>query len=129
MANPGLIAYFLVSYSIGLASLAVSLASCLKRRSRVARDFFLATLVMATIGASSMVMNLLDAGSAPWLFSALSMLNHTCAAAFIVVQPLLVHSAYRTPRARAISRRSHPLVQLSLPPSWLFSFAPRTRSA
>jgi DNA-binding CsgD family transcriptional regulator len=103
MNNSGLIAYFLVSYSIGLACLVVSLASYLRRRGKVARDFFLASLVLAVIGASTMVMNLFDARTAPWLMTLLSLVNHACAAAFIVVLPLLVHSVYKTPRSKSLN--------------------------
>jgi len=98
-----LIVYFLASYSIGLASLVVSLASWLKRRSRVSRDFLLASLVLAIIGASTMVMNLVDAGTVPWLITLLSRINHTCAVVFIAVLPLLVHSVYKTTRSKSFN--------------------------
>ncbi len=103
MNNAGLIAYFLSSYSIGLASLAVSLASFLKRRGKVARDFFLASLVLAIIGASSMVMNLFDPAGAPRLMTLLSLLNHACAAVCIAVLPLLVHSVYKTAGSKPLN--------------------------
>ncbi|HUI69762.1 MAG TPA: helix-turn-helix transcriptional regulator [Spirochaetia bacterium] len=103
MNNAGLIAYFLASYSIGLASLVISLASYLKRRSKAARDFFLASLVLAIIASSSMVMNLVDAQAAGSLLTVLTLVNHVCAAALIVVLPLLIHSVYKTARSRSLN--------------------------
>ncbi len=103
MSMPVLIAYFLVSYSIGLTSLVISLASYLKRRSRIARDFLLASLVLAIIGASSMVMNFFDAGTTPLVMALLPLVNHACAAALVFVLPLLVHSVYKTERSRSLN--------------------------
>ena len=96
MINGGLLSYFLVSYSIGLASLVVALASWLRRRTRPARDFLLSSLVMAVIGASTLVMNLVNAGGAPLLITLLRLVNYTGAAVFIFVLPLLIHSVYKT---------------------------------
>jgi DNA-binding CsgD family transcriptional regulator len=103
MNRAGLIAYYLVSYSAGLATLVVALASYLKRHSKAARDFFCASLILVTIGASSMIMNLVDAEASRWLLTLLSLLNHVCAAAFIVVLPLLVHSVYTTAHMRSLN--------------------------
>ncbi len=101
--NAGLLAYFLVSYSVGLASLVVSLASWLKRRTRASRDFLLVGLVMAIIGANTLVMNLFNVGSAPVLMTVLSLINYTGAAVFIFVLPLLIHSVYKTAGARYLN--------------------------
>ena len=97
MNNTGLIAYLLVSYSIGLASLVVSLASYLERRGKVARDFLLASLVLAAIGSKRN-------GYQPFQCPPRLVAHYpalpfgiTCARrASSVVLPLLVHSVYRT---------------------------------
>jgi len=113
MNHAGLIAYFFISYSVGLASLVVSLASYLKRRARAARDFFLASLGMASIGASSMVMNIFDPGLLPVVETALGALNRIGAAVFIFVLPLLIHSAYKADGSRRLNAAFIALAGLS----------------
>jgi DNA-binding CsgD family transcriptional regulator len=104
MNKAGLIAYFLISYSLGLAALVVSLASYLKRRGRVARNFFFASLVLAAISTSTLIMNLLDSGTALPLLAWFRLVNYAGAAVFITVLPLLIHSVYKTAHARALNR-------------------------
>jgi Response regulator containing a CheY-like receiver domain and an HTH DNA-binding domain len=106
MINPGLLAYFILSYSVGLVALVVSLASLLKRRSAPAWDFFLATLTFAIIGTDSMVMNLAYADAASRLLLALGLVNHAGAALFIALFPRLVHSVYKPARARLLNALS-----------------------
>ncbi len=103
MNHSGLISYFLISYSVGLVSLVVAFASYLRRRVRAARDFFLASLVMAIIGASSMVMNLFESGLPPFVDSILKAMNLSGAAVFIFVLPLLIHSTYQPERSRVLN--------------------------
>lgn len=100
MRDAGLAAYFLAAYSTGLVSLAVSLASWLRRRSAAARDFFLASLALAIVVAGTIALNSIGAPRAPRLVAALHILNHAGAALCAALLPLLVHSAYRVPRSK-----------------------------
>ncbi len=96
-------AYYLVSYSVGLAALALALASYLRSRTRAAWYFFLGSAAFSILAASGIFMNFAGSGGAPALSSALHVLNLACAAAFVALLPILAHSVYRPARSRGLN--------------------------
>jgi DNA-binding CsgD family transcriptional regulator len=104
MNSAALIAYFLVSYSVGLASLVVSLASWLKQRSRASRDYFLATLALSIVVACSTFSNIAGDGAPEWIVDGLELVNYACALACVFLLPFLVHSVYAIAGSKAWSR-------------------------
>jgi DNA-binding CsgD family transcriptional regulator len=104
MKSAALISYFLVSYSIGLASLAVSLASWLRQHSRASRDFFLASLALSIVVACSTFSNIAGDGAPVWIVDGLELIDYGCADVCVFLLPLMVHSVYATAGAKAWSR-------------------------
>jgi DNA-binding CsgD family transcriptional regulator len=103
MRSLPLVAYFFVSYSIGLAALALSLANWLRRRSAAAWAFLLTNFTFAVLVASGMAQNLVESSAEPVASTILPLVNYGGAVATICALPFLTHSLYKPRRARSLN--------------------------